>query len=170
MIRASSLVPVVWIYLSSSSRALLVTTGVRPNSLIRNNLASSHLLLYQQTSSASFTRGMSSKSDDEAPPRRKRVVRGSVKDAEEAPKTKKKKAKRGAGKTKDDISGDNNVEEESPSIPTKKPRVKSPPHQVLTERDELPKLWNASEHEDTSHSKLFSAAHVVWKSTSDVEY
>ena len=93
---------------------------------------------------------MSSKSEEDRPLRR-RVVRGSVKDADEAPK--RKKTKNGGGKTKDVVISDNDVEEESPSSAAKKPRVKSPPHQVLTERDELPKLWNASEHEDSSHSK-----------------
>ena len=103
---------------------------------------------------------MSSKSDEEKP-LRKRVVRGSVKDVDKAPH-KKKKAKSGGGKTKDTDVGDNNVDDASTSSAAKKPRVKSPPHQILTERDELPKLWNASEHEDSSHSKLSSLVHHVW--------
>jgi len=93
---------------------------------------------------------MSSTSEEK--PRRKRAVRGSVKDAEEAPK---KKAK---AKPKKKVVSDDDGEE-SPSKEDKKPRKKAADHQVLTEREELPKLWNAKEHEETSHSKLFW--HVV---------
>jgi hypothetical protein len=97
---------------------------------------------------------MSSTSAEEEKPRRKRAVRGSVKDAEEAPK---KKAK---AKPKKKVVSDDDGEE-SPSKEDKKPRKKAADHQVLTEREELPKLWNAKEHEETSHSKLLW--HVVVK-------
>lgn len=88
---------------------------------------------------------MSSTSAEEEKPRRKRAVRGSVKDAEEAPK---KKAK---AKPKKKVVSDDDGEE-SPSKEDKKPRKKAADHQVLTEREELPKLWNAKEHEETSHT------------------
>lgn len=62
----------------------------------------------------------------------------------------KKKAK-GRPKVK---SGDDKASSPSPKA-NKKPakRAKAAAHQTLTERDELPKLWNATEHEDTSYSK-----------------
>ena len=156
MKRASSLVPFAWIYLSSSSRALQVATSARPNSLIRYNLLTSQAFAYQRrSSSSSIIRLMSSKSDEEKP-RRKRVVRGAVKDAEEVPK---KKAKGGKAKTQTVEICDNDVDKESPPTAVKKPRAKAVTHQILTDRDELPKLWNAAEHEDCAHSKLLSAVH-----------
>lgn len=62
----------------------------------------------------------------------------------------KKKAK-GRPKAK---SGDDKASTPSPKA-NKKPakRAKAADHQRLTERDELTKLWDAKEHEDTSYSK-----------------
>ena len=154
MKRTSSLIPVAWICLSSpSSRALQVTTtgSARPNSFIRSKLliTSPVHTHHKRRSASSVVRLMSSKSDEERP-RRKRTVRGSEKDVPDVPK---KKSKGGGAKTKEEEVDDNHVDEESPPKEAKKPRAKAVKHQIFTERDELPKLWNAAEHEDSSFSK-----------------
>jgi len=59
--------------------------------------------------------------------------------------SKKMKAKARPKKTKADV--------EEPTKEKKKPRkAAAADHQRLTERDELPKLWNAKEHEETSYT------------------
>jgi hypothetical protein len=104
---------------------------------------------------------MSSKSDDELKPRRKRSVTPSVvKDADGGPQPKAKRGK-AAKAILAEIDDDAN-DEEPPSKTEKKSRTKATPHQTLTQRDELPKLWNAEKHEDTSYSTLFVVVDHQW--------
>lgn len=94
---------------------------------------------------------MSSKSEDETKHRRKRSVKPSViKDANGAPE---EKAKRGRT-AKVVVVAQADDDEEQASKPEKKPRPKATPHQTLTERDQLPKLWIPDKNADTSYCTL----------------
>ena len=87
-----------------------------------------------------------------SPPKKKRATRekqaADTSSSEKETKLPPKKApkKKAASKKR---SGSESDAEDSNSPPKKK---KAPAHQVLTERDNIPKLWDASEHTD-SYSK-----------------
>ena len=88
-----------------------------------------------KSASSSKSDGEASDSDNSASPKKKKVV---------------KKAAR-----KKRSSSESSAEGASP--PKKK---KAPAHQVLTERDPIPKLWDACQHKDSYST--FTVAHVVW--------
>jgi len=75
-----------------------------------------------------------------------------------APKKKKPAAKKEATETKAPAkkakrkNGDDSEDESEPS--PKKKKAKAPPHQRITERDPLPKLWDPSSATDGSYSKF----------------
>lgn len=82
--------------------------------------------------------------------------------AKKVPKTKKPAAKKAPTKAKakkspakrngekDDDASVSSQDEDKP----KKKRAKAPPHQRITERDPLPKLWDPSKASNGSYSKL----------------
>jgi hypothetical protein len=112
------------------------------------------------TESASNKKTKKANADDDGEPKKKKVngrpkkksavaaIDEANDDVEESKEVAKKKAVKKVVKKKAASSDD---EDGSP-----KKKAAAADHQRLTERDELPKLWNGKDHEDTSHSKLLS--------------
>ena len=157
MKRASSLVPALWICISSSlpccSRSLQIRTASSSSLVQRIRFVNNRdQINHGKSWSYHCTQFMSSEQDNGEKRPRKRVIKESALEDIGDGVPNKRRGRSAADKK--DSDKNTNGDETPTKEPAKEAKAKRVSHQILTERDFLPKLWNSKECEDSSFSKL----------------